>query len=159
MKPPPSAVRLLALYRRTYYDVLLPDGDTATLRIGEAPPPAVAAWIGADAQAVYLTACNPRSRALPAAENQARLAELRDVLRAAGARWLDGSAAIPGQSWREASLLVAGLPLARLDALARQFEQNASVHVRADAPARLRLHRRAWYGLAQQQTDLETATD
>lgn len=159
MNPPPRADRLLALYRRTHYAVFLPDGSTATLRIGEPPSPAVAAWLGADGQAVYLTACNPRSRALPAAENETRLAGLRHRLHAAGARWLEGSAAIPGQPWRESSLLITALPLAQLDALARHFGQNASVHVRVDAPARLRLHRDDWQVLAQAQTDLEADTD
>src|SRR5690606_13991265 len=32
--PPAHVATLLALYRRTHYDVALPDGSTATLRVG-----------------------------------------------------------------------------------------------------------------------------
>ena len=152
---PQRIAELLALYRRTHYDVVLSGGIRATLRIDEPPPRSITEWIAADAQAVYLTACNPQSRALTAADNETRLDELRRRLRRAGARWLEGTAAIPGQPWREASLLAAGLPLERFDTLARAFGQNASVHVRADAPARLRLHRGDWRGLAPPGDGLE----
>lgn len=152
---PPRIAELLALYRRTHYDVALPDGTGATLRLGVPPPSPIIGWIGADDEALYLTACNPHSRELAPADNDARLAELRRRLRLAGARWLDGSAGIPHQPWREASLLVAGLPLDRLDALARAFGQNASVHVRAAAPSRLRVHRRDWRGLVPADAELE----
>jgi hypothetical protein len=156
---PPRIAELLALYRRTHYDVALPGGGSATLRAGEPPPPAVATWIGGDAQAVYLTACNPRSCALTADENEARMADLRLRLYAAGMRWLEGSAAIPGQPWRESSVLAAGLPLQRIDALARAFGQNASLHVYAGAPARLRLHRSDWRGLVPADDALESDDD
>lgn len=152
---PQRVAELLALYRRTHYAVALPDGSGATLRVGVPPPAPVVEWIGADDDASYLTACNPHSRELAPADNDARLAELRRRLRLAGARWLEGSAAIPHQPWREASLLAAGLPLDRLDALARAFEQNASVHVRAGAASRLRLHRRDWRGLVPTDAELE----
>lgn len=158
-QPPPRIAELLALYRRTHYDVALPGGDSATLRIGEPPPPAVTAWIGGDGYAVYLTACNPRSEVLTTDDNEARMADLRRRLYVAGTRWLEGSAAIPGQPWREPSVLVAGLPLRRIDALARAFGQNASVHVRTDAPARLRLHRSDWRGLVQADDALESDDD
>ena len=42
MSDSPTRVReLLALYRRTHYDVTLPDGNAATLRIEAPPVPAV----------------------------------------------------------------------------------------------------------------------
>lgn len=156
---PQRVAELLALYRRTHYGVALPGRDAATLRVGAPPPQPVAGWIGVGAHALYLTACNPHSHALADADNQARLADLRQRLQAAGARWLEGDAAIPGQPWHEASLLATGLPLRRLDAFARAFGQNASVHVRTDTAARLRLHRSDWRGPAPPDPDLEWDDD
>ncbi len=141
---PARIAELLELYRRTYYATTLPNGSRATLRIGMPPPPGIAAWIGADAFAVYLTACNPRSRSLPDDSNARRMDELRACLQREGARWLDGEGHLPPGAWSEPSLLVAGIPLARLDALARGFGQNASVHVRVDDRVRLRLYRDDW---------------
>lgn len=141
---PARIAELLELYRCTHYATTLPNGSRATLRIGMPAPPDIAAWIGADAFAVYLTACNPRSRRLPDDSNAQRMDELRACLRREGARWLEGEGRLPAESWSEPSLLVTGLPLACLDALARDFGQNASVHVRAGERARLRLHRDDW---------------
>lgn len=156
----PARIRgLLALYRRTHYEVTLPDGDAATLRIGAPPPPSVAGWIGADAFAVCVTACNPRSRRLPDADNERRMAELRALLQREGARRLEGAGSVPGEPWREPGLLVAGIALARIDALARAFRQNASVHVRVRAPARLRLHRPDWEAALPAADDLERDDD
>lgn len=152
---PERLAELLASYRRTHYGVALPGGISATLHIGAPAPRPVATWIGADGFAVYLTACNPHSEPLPAAENEARLTELRQCLRADGARWLEGRGAIPGEPWCETSLLATGLPLGRLDALARNFRQNACVHVRAGAPSRLRLYRPDWRGRLDAADDLE----
>lgn len=151
---PAQIAELLALYRRTHYDVDLAQGGTATLRIGE-PPPSVAAWIGTDAHAIYLTACNPHSQALPSERNAERMAALRDALGATGARWLEGRGGIPGQDWNEPSLLVAGLALEDADRVARAFGQNASVRVGASAPARLRLHRSDWRTQVAAAADLE----
>jgi len=148
---------LLALYRRTHYDVAVAADRTQTLRIGALPPSAIAQWIDADGLAVYLTACNPRSRALSDADNAARMDVLRDRLRHAGARWLEGSAGIPGERWCESSLLVAGIPLARIDALAREFEQDAALAVRRDQRVALRLHRADWRTHVDDADDIEWA--
>jgi len=135
---------LLALYRRSHYAVALPDGAAAVMRIGEPAPSPITGWIGEAGFAVFLTACNPHSQPLAPEDNAMRMADLQRRLRATTARWLDGHGAIPGEAWREPGLLVAGIPLASIDALARTFGQNASVHVRARGPARLRLHRADW---------------
>lgn len=152
---PAQIAELLALYRRTHYDVDLPQGGTATLRIGAPPPADIAAWIGADACAIYLTACNPRSQVLPPERNAARMAELRDALGKIGARWLEGRGGIPGQDWSEPSLLVAGVAPDAADRLARAFGQNASVRIAVSAPACLRLHRSDWRALVAAAADLE----
>lgn len=141
---PARIAELLCLYRRTHYRVALADGSLKTLRIGAMPPPAVADWIGVDGFALYLTASNPYSRLLADEENRARETDLDERLRDAGARLLAGSASIPGESWVESSRLVTDVGLCALDALARDFHQNASVLVSVGEIVRLRLYRREW---------------
>jgi hypothetical protein len=136
---------LIALYRHTHYSVVLPGAHKATIFVGDAPTHAIADWIGADADAAYLTACNPYSQPLSEAQNNERLARLRERLLNERVRFLEGSASIPGEVWFEPSLLVAGLPLPQIDALAREFEQNAIVLVARAACARLRLYRSDWF--------------
>lgn len=151
----PARIReLLALYRRTHYDVALPDGNVAILRVGAAPPRAVADWIAAAPFALYLSACNPYSQALPADANHERMTRLRGALERIGARWLEGRGHIPGERWSEPSLLLAGPTLDRVDRIAQGFEQNAGVLVVANQPVRLRLYRRDWRGRVA-DTDLE----
>jgi hypothetical protein len=141
----PQRVReLVALYYRTHYGVVLPDSSLAAIRIGELAPAAVGEWIGTDGFAVYLSACNPYSTPLTDEQNDERMAQLRRQLREDGARWLEGSAGIPGEPWYESSVLMAGVPLARSDALADWFEQNATVVVDIASPARLRIRRQDW---------------
>ncbi len=146
---------LVALYRRTHYDVALPDGRTLTLHVGAPPPREVADWIGADSAAAYLTASNPRSRSLPDAENAERMIRLRHDLHGAGARWLEGCGHLPGGRWREPSLLVAGLALAAVDRFARDCEQDACLHVAIAKPVVLRLYRDDWRGHLAPAADLE----
>ena len=69
---------------------------------------------------------------------------LRERLRDANARWLEGRAGIPGESWGEASLLVAGIDIADADHLARDFEQDAALVVTCDRRIVLRLYRGDW---------------
>lgn len=148
---------LLELYRRTHYDVTLPDGNAATLRIGVPPPQTVAAWIGTDAFAAYLTACNPHSLPFPDASNARRMARLRERLQRESARWLEGEGSIPVEPWCEPSLLVAGIALRRIDRIVCDFGQNASVVVRPAMPVRVRLHRDDWKAALPAADDLEWA--
>jgi hypothetical protein len=46
---------------------------------------------------------------------------------------------VGADGWHEFSLFVIGLPIATLDMLANQYEQNAYVHGHGSEPARLRL--------------------
>ncbi|GAA0715406.1 DUF3293 domain-containing protein [Dokdonella soli] len=149
---------LIALYRATQYDVTLPDGRVATLRIGESAPSALRDWIGADRVATFLTACNPRSQSLPPDHNERRLAALRVRLHALSCRFLEGVGHLPGD-WQEPSLLVAGTDLAVVDTLARDFEQSAAVRVSCDCPAVLRLYRAEWRAAITAEADLEWAAD
>jgi hypothetical protein len=146
---------LLAMYRRTHYRVVLPDHAGSTIRIGVAAPDPIANWIGTDDFAAYLTPCNPYSQALGDRQNDARLAELRDRLHTAGARFLEGIASVPDEPWFEPSLLVAGIPLTAIDAIASRYEQNAVAIVPARGDARLRVYRAAWREASVDATDLE----
>lgn len=135
---------LLAMYRRTHYRVVLPHHADCTIQIGVSAPDPIADWIGADGCAVYLTSCNPYSQALSDQQNDKRLADLRQRLHVAGARFLEGVASVPDESWFEPSLLVTRIPLTVVDAFARKYEQNAVAVVPARGFARLRVYRAAW---------------
>ncbi|HET7925683.1 MAG TPA: DUF3293 domain-containing protein [Rhodanobacteraceae bacterium] len=148
---------LIALYRESHYDVEMPRGGAATLRIGAAAPAAVKRWIGSDGVAFYLTACNPRSASLTKMENDARLETLRAEMRARGCRCLEGAGHIPGEAWREECLLVAGIDIGEADEIARRHEQNSIVVVPAKAPVALRIYRPDWRAVAGDGADLEWA--
>ena len=148
---------LLALYRESHYDVALRDGSVATIRIGALPPEPILRWFGRDRIAVYMTACNPRSQSLPAEENERRLERLRMQLRERRCRFLEGAGHIPGESWREPSLLVRGLGDADLDELVGEHEQNCIVIVRRHATAALRLYRPEWQPATGPLADVEWA--
>jgi hypothetical protein len=160
MKTPPkdTAARiraLIALYRESHYDVRLPNGRAATLRIGEPAPAPVARWVGKDAAAFYVTSCNPRSTSLPKAENDERLEMLRAELCARNCRWLEGAGHIPGEAWREECLLVSGIDGGEADEIARRYDQNSIVVVRAAVT--LRIYRNDWRAVAGDGVNLEWA--
>lgn len=140
----PSASDLLALYRATHYDVRLPGSRRVRLRVGACCPAALSAVFPPQNPCALITACNPWSQPLDAAANHRRNRELRAALRGVSTRVLAAVGRIPGQYWREPSLLVAGMPLTALDDLARQFEQNAIIYFISREPVRLRLYRGDW---------------
>jgi len=148
---------LIALYRESHYDVGMPRGGAATLRIGEIAPASVKRWIGGDGIAFYVTACNPHSMSLTRGENEVRLEALRAEIRARGCRWLEGAGHVPGESWREECLLVAGLETAQADEIARRHDQNSIVVVPAKAAVTLRIYRPDWRAIAGESADLEWA--
>lgn len=148
---------LLALYRESHYDVEMPRGGTATLRIGAVAPAAVQRWIGADGVAFYVTACNPRSTSLTKEENAMRLEALRAEMRARGCRWLEGAGHIPGESWREECLLVCGLDDGETADVARRHDQNSIVVVPVKAAVTLRIYRPDWRAIAGESADVEWA--
>jgi hypothetical protein len=162
MKTPPAGTAariraLIALYRESHYDVRLPNGHAATLRIGEPAPRPVARWIGDGGVAFYLTSCNPRSTSLPKTENDERLETLRAELRAQNCRWLEGAGHIPGEAWREECLLISGIGIAAADEIARRYDQNSIVVVPATSAVTLRIYRPEWRAIMADGTDLEWA--
>ena len=160
--PPPKddasrAHTLLTFYRASHYDAVLPDGRTLSLRVGERPAATLIEWLRDESLGAYLTACNPHSQALTAAQNAQRMAVLFQELDAAGIAYLRGEGFLPGETWREPSVLVKGLSLAEVDALVRRHNQNAILVVRPGEVASLRVYRDDWRGLSPPAPDLEWA--
>jgi hypothetical protein len=144
---------LVQAYRDCHFEVRRVDGGARdTLRIGEPMPAAVATWLGDAPLCAFITAYNPRSTAQPARDNRRAQRELLRQLQQHGARWRPGVGRIPGQPWREPSLLVADLDLAVIDALAWRHSQNAIVLVHRSATAQLRLYGAGWAALADATT-------
>jgi hypothetical protein len=109
------------------------DGRAVTIRVGE-PVPALAGYGGW----AWLTAVNPGSRPLPAAENAARLAALAQRLQDLGApNWPADAVADDGGWPIEPGFVVAGIPLATARGLAVGFGQHAIVWGEAGLPSRL----------------------
>ena len=146
---------LIDFYRRTHYRVVLPDGVEATILVGHRLPPAIVAWLGVDRLAAFVSACNPHSLPLSDLANAGHSARLRHLLDGQAARYLPGYGTLPDAAWSETGVLVAGLVLAEVDALARRFEQNAVVLVTVDATARLRVYRADWHGLVDNAADID----
>lgn len=146
---------LFATYQRTHYRVVLPDHAGSTIQIDAPAPGPIIDWIGRDDFAAYMTSCNPYSQELTDRQNDERLADLRERLYTAGARFLEGIASAPNESWFEPSLLVTSIPLTAVDAFARMYEQNAIVVVPARGIARLRVYRAAWHPTLIDSPDVE----
>jgi hypothetical protein len=132
---------LLAVYRRSHYEIRLPGGHTrAILRIDEQVPAAVSDWLADMPFGAFITAYNPRSTTLPARDNRRAQHALLVSLRAANACVLTGVGRMPGESWREPSLFVAGLSLSDIDVLACRHSQNAVVLAHGNGVAQLRCY-------------------
>jgi hypothetical protein len=151
------AQTLLTLYRASRYEAVLPDGGTLCLRVGERAPPSLFDWMGETLLSAYLTACNPYSTALTAAQNARRMSGLLQELDAGGIAYLRGEGYLPGEAWREPSVLIKGLALADVDALVRRHDQNAILVVDADEIAILRVYREDWRGVLTPAPDLQWA--
>jgi hypothetical protein len=86
----------------------------------------------------FISAWNPGSRALPAAENAARHDALLNVVRAAGFKCLSGRGISSDSAWPpEESLMVFDISEDKAVSLGRRFEQLAVVCGRRDEAARL----------------------
>lgn len=92
-----------------------------------------------DEIAAFMTAWNPFSQPASRQENRKRQRELIRALRVVARIILVGAGR--GADWHESSLCAIGAPSTALDALARQFRQNAIVVCSRNAQARLRLYR------------------
>ncbi|MEP6938433.1 MAG: DUF3293 domain-containing protein [Rudaea sp.] len=141
-----ESVALVAAYRAADYWVRLAGGRRVALRVGAACPHEIRELLSRDDAAIggLLTAWNPFSRQTPRATNRRRQRELLGRLRAAGARVFVGAGT--GTDWREPGLAAFGLRMDTLDALARDFGQNAILTFCAAGPVRLRVYRDDWRG-------------
>jgi hypothetical protein len=128
---------LAAAYRAATYRLELADG-ALDLRIGE-PSPRLDAFLAAAGteRAAIVTAENPGSRPLPAAENASRTERLGARLAAAGARVVAAESRAADGGWRERSFLVLGLEEAAAVELGRAFDQAAIVVCEHARPPRL----------------------
>ena len=114
-----------------------------SLRIGRhsAPLQALHSAQGVSCSA-YITACNPYSQPLTAAQNVARHAALLRVLQRQGLAWLPGLGRHLAGNWPgERSVLVLGLALDAASALGSALRQNAIVWAAGDAVPKLVLLR------------------
>jgi hypothetical protein len=124
-------------WTETDYRVRLPGGGCTSIRCGAPLPPPLLAWLQFPQESWgYVTAWNPAGVALPRASNRIRQRRLRDELRADQRRYLAGIGVGPSD-WREASLFVAGITFAQLDALAHRFGQLGVVRGIGAGPAEL----------------------
>lgn len=86
----------------------------------------------------FITAFNPASKRLSAAENVARHTELGEQLEALGANRLPAAGVDPNGEWPpEPGYLVFDLAHEQILALGRAWGQNATVHIDTDAIPRL----------------------
>lgn len=132
--------QLQQAYRQTRYVVRPPTpAAPITLQV-DGPCPQLDAWLTAHGFdcAAFITAYNPRSQALAAAENQTRMQALQAMLQAQELTWLPGEGVPDQPGWQaEPSLLVPGLAETAACELAEQFEQYAVVHHRRHHTSRL----------------------
>lgn len=127
-----------AAYRRTRYEVDVPDGSLV-LQINVPSPGLLAVHdrFGSSCS-TFLTAWNPRSVPQTPEWNNAAQACLCARLAALGLPRLTGRGCDPDAKWiAEESVLVPGLELSAARALAADLGQNAILHSAADAVPRL----------------------
>jgi hypothetical protein len=87
-----------------------------------------------------ITACNPRSQILSAAENETRMLALIEAVEKLGYRHLPAVGRDPNGKWPdEPSLWIAGLTKNEAGNLAHRFEQNGFLWMDKDAVPLLRL--------------------
>ncbi|MGO1079887.1 DUF3293 domain-containing protein [Inquilinus sp. CA228] len=131
-------IRLLEAYRDTRY-LFIADGVEREVRIDRRNPEAEAWLTGRGAAgAGFVSADNPRSLLAPEAENEAARQRLAEAVRRRGADAVPHTGAGLDGAWPpEHGLLVLGLPVAELTALAEAFGQNAIVWFAPSRPARL----------------------
>jgi len=134
----PAIVRA---YSQTHYGVR--GASRFSLRIGRHSAPLQALHRAHNVHcSAYITACNPYSQSLTAAQNAARHAALLRVLRRQGLAWVPGVGRHLAGNWPgERSVLVLGLELDAASVLGIAFRQNAIVWNDADAVPQLVLLR------------------
>jgi len=126
-----DAAALLSAYLDTVYTVEQPGGDCA-FRVGEPLPFVV--------PATYLTGWNPHSQPRSPSDNERANAALAAMLLDHGVTLLPANSAAPDGSHGETGWLALGMDATTVDACARVFGQNATVHALPGGVARLRCY-------------------
>lgn len=122
-------------YHATSYEVYC--RPLTRLRIDQ-PGPGEAGLLANVHRAALLTACNPRSRELGAADNARRQRRLCRLLDRLDIAWISACGRPDGDQWRpEPSVLAMDLSPQLARALARHFDQWAYLWLERDAPVRL----------------------
>jgi hypothetical protein len=123
--------RLIEAYRTTDYVLFVGDGHDVILNIGRHNREFDRELDRRHATtAVVVTAYNPRSAVLSDTENNARHAQLTELLDAGGHDYALGEGRDPTGHWKpELECVVFGIPIEAGLELARRFEQNAIVFV------------------------------
>ena len=129
---------LLAAYQATTYTARLGESEVR-IRVGSRCPRIDRELADRNLNSwAYLTACNPGSQPLPAAENRDRQQELRRAVRDGGWACYPGAGVPDTTSWKpEESLLILGIQRQPALELARRFGQLAIVWGTCDAAAEL----------------------
>ncbi len=114
-------------------------GRWQPLRIG-APAPTLQAMFPQAREFGLLSAWNPYSVERPEAANREADEALNTALLASGLPHRPGFSSARNRSWREPSWVVVDMPVEELDALARRFDQLATLHLHRGEPVRLRMY-------------------
>jgi hypothetical protein len=131
---------LRAAYASTHYEVETCAGPK-TLRVGEASPPIPLEGGLMGGRVAIVTAWNPFSQPLAAAQNAARNARLKAEVERVGRRHLPARGRDPSGEWPpEESLAIVDPTDEELDGWMFLFGQNAVVLADAAGVARLRFH-------------------
>ncbi|WP_114394524.1 DUF3293 domain-containing protein [Oleisolibacter albus] len=136
-RSPTSLEQIRALYLDTDYLVL--DGKRRlTARVGRLNPEidALLERRGA-AEAVFVTAWNPRSQPRSQADNDAAHARLLEILEDEDLEFLPHEGRARGGDWAEQGVLIFDLPPLDALALAEHLQQNAIVWQALGQPAQL----------------------
>jgi hypothetical protein len=131
-----DAAGLARAYAAAEYGVTV-EGRTFALHVGASAFEFESAW-PATCYA-FITAWNPASSPRPDAANEEADARLRAHLDRLGVTRMPAWAQAPDGRWREPGWLLADLPVAELDALAREFGQAGTLSWSRGAPVRLRM--------------------
>jgi hypothetical protein len=115
-------------YRQAIYVVIAKTGEIR-FQIGENSAQTDALLTACNAERfAFITADNPRSQVLSAADNELRRHALINLLNAEKLYFLEGYGADKDEKWgREASVMILNIPEEKAREIARKFEQNAIV--------------------------------
>lgn len=130
---------LIAAYGAALYNVDIPDGAIMTLRIGQADDACDQVLRVHNAtRAALITAYNPRSRLMMAAENESAHAALREAVMRMGKAALPSRASDPAGIWPvEPGLFIIDISESDARAVALQFDQHAFVWIESGRAAAL----------------------